>query len=271
MTQTFSNNQPNVNNSSVALAAQPSEIGAREMSSLEIAEITGKRHDAILRDIRNLLEQGVAAHNFVESCYTDKSNRKSPCFNLTKKGCLILASGYNAVLREKIIDRWEALETGQATPMYQASTTQQPTYSLEDKFKAIDLSCKILRVSKASKARMINSVIAPMGLPVFDYVESEGACLSAKDLLEKHKVEYNGKVLKSAIFNTIMEEHGYIERVERSTRDGFERFPVLTEKGLKWGKNDEPTQGHHGKVQPRYYVNKFPRLLQELGLLQKGE
>ena len=37
------------------------------MTSLEIAEVTGKRHDAILLDIRNLLKQGVAAHNFVET------------------------------------------------------------------------------------------------------------------------------------------------------------------------------------------------------------
>lgn len=81
------------------------------MSSLEIAELTGKRHDAILRDIRNLLGQGVAAHNFVETSYKDKSNKNNPCYNLTKKGCLILASGYNAKLREKIIDRWEELET----------------------------------------------------------------------------------------------------------------------------------------------------------------
>lgn len=81
------------------------------MSSLEIAELTGKRHDAILRDIRNLLSQGVDAHNFVETSYTDKSNRQSPCYNLTKKGCLILASGYDAKLRERIIDRWEELET----------------------------------------------------------------------------------------------------------------------------------------------------------------
>lgn len=36
------------------------------MTSLQIAEITNKRHDAVLRDIRNLLEQGVQAHNFVE-------------------------------------------------------------------------------------------------------------------------------------------------------------------------------------------------------------
>lgn len=85
------------------------------MSSFEIAELTGKRHDAILRDIRGLLSQGVDAHNFVETYYVDKANRKSPCFNLTKKGCLILASGYDAKLREKIIDRWEELETKERT------------------------------------------------------------------------------------------------------------------------------------------------------------
>lgn len=81
------------------------------MTSLQIAELTGKRHDAILRDIRNLLEQGVGAHNFVETSYTDKSNRQSPCYELTKTGCLILASGYNPLLREKIINRWIELET----------------------------------------------------------------------------------------------------------------------------------------------------------------
>lgn len=55
------------------------------MSSLEIAELAGKRYDAILRDIRNLLKQGVSAHNFVETSYRDKSNRQSPCFQLTGK------------------------------------------------------------------------------------------------------------------------------------------------------------------------------------------
>lgn len=83
---------------------------AQTMSSLQIAELTGKRHDAILRDIRNLLEQGVNAHNFVEVEYTDKKGESRPCYQLTKTGCLILASGYNAVLREKIINRWIELE-----------------------------------------------------------------------------------------------------------------------------------------------------------------
>lgn len=87
------------------------DIARKEtMTSLEIAEVTGKRHDSVLRDIRNLLSQGVDAHNFVETSYTDKANRQQKCFTLTKKGCLILASGYDALLREKIINRWEELE-----------------------------------------------------------------------------------------------------------------------------------------------------------------
>lgn len=86
-------------------------IKKETMTSLEIAEVTGKRHDSVLRDIRNLLSQGVDAHNFVEASYTDKANRQQKCFTLTKKGCLILASGYDALLREKIINRWEELET----------------------------------------------------------------------------------------------------------------------------------------------------------------
>ena len=42
--------------------------------------------------------------------------KELPCFELTKKGCLILASGYDAVLREKIIDRWEQLELEKRKP-----------------------------------------------------------------------------------------------------------------------------------------------------------
>lgn len=81
------------------------------MTSREIAEITGKEHKNVMRDIRELLKQGVAELNFGLGSYKDANNQERPMYNLTKKGCLILASGYNAVLREKIINRWEELET----------------------------------------------------------------------------------------------------------------------------------------------------------------
>lgn len=80
------------------------------MTSLEIAEVTGKQHAHVMRDIRSLLSQGVSASNFGLGSYTDANGQKRPLFNLTPKGCLILASGYDAVLRERIINRLEYLE-----------------------------------------------------------------------------------------------------------------------------------------------------------------
>lgn len=86
-----------------------------KMNSLQIAEITGKRHADVMRDIRVLLEQGVSERNFALSSYNQAQPnggfKNLPCYHLTKKGCLILASGYDAKLREKIIDRWEELES----------------------------------------------------------------------------------------------------------------------------------------------------------------
>lgn len=90
-----------------------------KMSSLEVAELTGKEHKNVMRDIRTLLDQGVAQLNFELSSYKDTTGRKLPCYNLTKKGCLILASGYDAKLREKIIDRWEELEEAKQTGGFQ--------------------------------------------------------------------------------------------------------------------------------------------------------
>lgn len=87
------------------------EIEKKEtMTSLEIAEVTGKQHAHVMRDIRSLLEQGVNESNFGLVEYTDKKGEARPMYQLTKKGCLILASGYDALLREKIINRWEELE-----------------------------------------------------------------------------------------------------------------------------------------------------------------
>lgn len=90
-------------------------LSKETMSSLQIAEITGKQHAHVMRDIRAILEQGVHESNFGLKFRINKlgngAERKDPYFELTKKGCLILASGYDARLRERIIDRWEELET----------------------------------------------------------------------------------------------------------------------------------------------------------------
>lgn len=87
---------------------------SRGLSSLEVATLTGKQHAHVMRDIRNLLEQGVSQSNFGLSSYQQpqpKGGYKDvPCYHLTPKGCLILASGYDPILREKVINRLEELE-----------------------------------------------------------------------------------------------------------------------------------------------------------------
>ena len=62
---------------------------SQTMSSLQIAELTGKKHQHVLRDIRNLIEQGCTETNFGLSEYKDPTGRTLPCYQLTKTGCLI--------------------------------------------------------------------------------------------------------------------------------------------------------------------------------------
>ena len=84
------------------------------LTSLEVAEITGKRHDNILSDIRDEIsklgvERGLLI--FQETYYVNEQNRqKYPMFNLNYKGVLQLGARYNAETRFKLIEKIEQLQ-----------------------------------------------------------------------------------------------------------------------------------------------------------------
>lgn len=99
----------------------------RTMSSLDIAELTGKLHHHVIRDIRRMLEDiGEAATKFGGS-YRAADNSERPCYHLPQRECLILASGYDVSLCAKIIDRWIELEieARQPAPQPVLTTAQQ--------------------------------------------------------------------------------------------------------------------------------------------------
>ena len=76
---------------------------ARKMSSREIAELTGKQHKHVLRDINVLIEQGaITEPNFGLSAYTDASGKSNPEYLLDFDATMTLVTGYNAVLRAKM-------------------------------------------------------------------------------------------------------------------------------------------------------------------------
>lgn len=66
------------------------------ISSLEVADMTGKKHKNLLADIRGYVYE-LAELNFqpgdffYDSVYKDANNQTRPCYQITKKGCEFIA------------------------------------------------------------------------------------------------------------------------------------------------------------------------------------
>ncbi|WP_336277128.1 phage regulatory protein/antirepressor Ant [Bartonella sp. CB178] len=101
------------------------------MSSREIAELCGKQHKHVMRDIKKMLRElsnkdtepkfGLSEFS---GLYRDSTGRTLPCYNLPKRECLILVSGYSTTLRAKIVDRWQELEKQVAAPQIDYSSPE---------------------------------------------------------------------------------------------------------------------------------------------------
>lgn len=116
------------------ISAQKASI---TMSSREIAELCEKEHRHVLRDIRAYvgaiiqMERGINVKSLDWSekegvelfghtpiggviCRYEvnpQNNQSYPIYYLDKSATLTIISGYNILLRKKIIDRWQELET----------------------------------------------------------------------------------------------------------------------------------------------------------------
>ena len=86
------------------------------MTSLEIAELTGKQHKNLMRDIRNMEPawEKVQGLKFELSSRTyqlpNGGTKEVPCYVLTKTECLYIATKFNDEARAKLVLRWQELE-----------------------------------------------------------------------------------------------------------------------------------------------------------------
>lgn len=93
-----------------------SEISSLSMSSMEIADVSGKQHHHVLRDIDKMLEE---LHPNLDSpikstTYKDSNGVDRRMYRLDKELTLTLTSGYSVRQRHKIIHRWLELEAKEA-------------------------------------------------------------------------------------------------------------------------------------------------------------
>lgn len=93
-------------------------VDGERMTSLQIAEITGKAHADVMKAIRKMEPawSKINEGNFSLVEYKDKKGETRPCYSLTKEECLYIATKFNDEARAKLIKRWKELEEQHQKP-----------------------------------------------------------------------------------------------------------------------------------------------------------
>jgi len=196
---------------------------SKTMSSIEIAELTEKRHSDVMRDIRVIQEQLDERKFAVMSHYVDSSNRKQGMWILDYNETMVLLTGYSVKMRMKVIDRWQELE--------QKSQPQIPTNFAE----ALQLA--------ADQAKQLE-LAAPKVAFVDNYVEKTNL-LNATQVGQKFKMSavrinkfldaiggvYNKNVKRGRAFTQSFVDKGYGEM--KTNEMGYPQA-LFTTKGDAW-------------------------------------
>jgi Rha family phage regulatory protein len=85
-------------------------------TSIIVAEVFGKGHDKVLRDIREMeCSYEFRLANFGESTYVNSQNKEMPMYHMNQKGFTLLAMGYTGKeamkFKEAYINEFERMET----------------------------------------------------------------------------------------------------------------------------------------------------------------
>ena len=186
------------------------------ISSLEIAQLTGKNHNDVMRDVRKTLADAEIGESKFAFTYTDSQNKSRPCYNLPRFECDLVVSGYSVKYRAAIIKRWHELEANQAPalPQTMAEALRLAADSLD---RATVAETKLLEV--APKLKTYNEVMQSNGLHNFREAAGLlphlklGSNNLVKELVAKKVLYYDneGKIRCYQPFT----DSGYFKLIER--------------------------------------------------------
>ncbi|MCR5070201.1 MAG: phage regulatory protein/antirepressor Ant [Prevotella sp.] len=123
--------------------------GEPRMTSIEIAEVTGKQHKDVMKAIRNMepawekitWRKFAPRERTIE--YPNGSVKKYPYYLLTKTECLYIATKFNDEARARLVLRWKKLEEAQRRQVRQQS---QPMTDFEIMCKALEIQQQTIKM-----------------------------------------------------------------------------------------------------------------------------
>lgn len=162
-------------------------VDGDRMTSLQIAEITGKRHADVMKAIRKMEPawEKVAEGKFSLGSYKDENNQDRPCYSLNKEECLYIATKFNDEARAKMIKRWKELEE-QSKP----SVPQNYLEALKSLVKTEEEKQQLALQNKRQQATILT-------------ISKENTELGNKIIEMLPKVSYYNQILQSNATMTI--------------------------------------------------------------------
>jgi phage antirepressor YoqD-like protein len=219
--------------------------GAATMSSLDIAEITGKNHADVLRDIRMTLGQAEIDASKFAGVYKGGNGESRPCYNLPRRECDLVVSGYSVKYRLAIIDRWHQLEAGQALAIPTHSEALRLAADAIDKANALALEVADLKpkaefhdqVTASDTVTQLAIACQVLDLPfgrnvLFQRLRNRGVLITGGD---RHNLPKQEHVLNGRF---TVKESSYIHDGEPHVR--FTTY--VTQKGLDWLRREFQTK-----------------------------
>ena len=194
------------------------------MSSREIANLTEKNHKEVLRDIRRMLEDLGYLEDSANlrspqnnengwklSTYTTSQNKQQPEYLLNFDLTMTLIAGYNVVLRNRIIKRWQELELQQQ--QIQLTKQNNQIFALENKlqdaqikacqFDALVAQSGFLNFRKVAKELELNERSLKSWLIQNDWISLRGSqkkmspkswTIRKKYMVFKHQLTESGDI-----------------------------------------------------------------------------
>lgn len=167
-------------------------VDDERMTSLQIAEITGKRHADVMKSIRKMEPawQKVQGGNFSlmqKEVETNNGGHKMrPYYSLNKEECLYIATKFNDEARAKLIKRWKELEEQHQKP----SVPQNYLEALKSLVKTEEEKQQLALQNKRQQATILT-------------ISKENTELGNKIIEMLPKVSYYDQILQSDSTMTI--------------------------------------------------------------------